>query len=342
MRIISIFAIIISFSSFYSQGCCSGGAGSPIAGGAATGVLQENQMEISGNYQYVQSNKFYTENRDTAELFDNLNSKYLFLRADYGLSERLTLSIAAGYFLKKSLVELGQSDTISSKGLGDLIIFPRFDIYNKTKDKKRTEITLGIGLKLPLGSHSDSNLVFSHPVAGDFYTISPPTVQSTNGSYDMMFYSFFFRSYTKKKLRLFANTLYVKKSFNSLGEKFGDYASIGLFASKTFFRKIGVTGQIKGEWIGEMKAAKNIDLLASYNIDQISTGSRKVFFVPQISYIQKSLIFYLTSEIPLYQYVGGTQIGSQYQITAGFNYRFFTKKNSVELEKCDIDGILEE
>ena len=94
-------------------------------------------------------------------MFDNLNSKYLFFRTDYGLTNKLTLSVAAGYFIDKSLVELEQNDTVSSKGLGDLIIFPRFDIYNKLKDDKRTEITIGLGLKLPIGSHTDSNLVFS-------------------------------------------------------------------------------------------------------------------------------------------------------------------------------------
>ena len=71
-----------------AQGCCSGGAGSPIAGGAATGVLQENQMEISVNYQYNKSNKFFTESKDTVGSFDNFNSDYLFLRADYGLSKK--------------------------------------------------------------------------------------------------------------------------------------------------------------------------------------------------------------------------------------------------------------
>ena len=122
-----------------------------------------------------------------------------------------------------------------------------------------------------------------------------------------------------------------------MGQKFGDYGSIGVFASKTFFKKLGFTGQLKGEWIGEMKAARNVDLLASYNIDQISTGSRKLFFIPQISFIQKSMIFYITNEIPLYQYVGGSQIGSQHQITIGFNYRFMLKKADEIIEECDSD-----
>ena len=92
--------------SVFSQGCCSGGAGNPIAGGSATGVLQENQMEVSINYQFNKSNKFFNKKRvlpkDTFGTFDNLSSDYLFFRVDYGLSKKLTLSVASGYFLKLS------------------------------------------------------------------------------------------------------------------------------------------------------------------------------------------------------------------------------------------------
>jgi hypothetical protein len=123
--------------------------------------------------------------------------------------------------------------------------------------------------------------------------------------------------------------LYIKKSYNSLGQKFGDYASVGLFAGKTLFNKLGVTLQVKGEWVGKMKAVEGIDLLAKYNIDQNSTGSKKIFFVPQISYGYKKMSFFITSEIPVYQYLEGTQIGSQYQFTSGFAYRFLTKNADV-------------
>ena len=129
--IISFFTLIFS-TSVFSQGCCSGGAGSPIAGGAAAGVLQENQMEISINYQYNKSNRFLSGNRDITPLFSNLSSDYLFFRVDYGLSKKLTLSVASGYFLSKSLIEKDNADTVVSSGLGDLIVFPRYSIYNKT------------------------------------------------------------------------------------------------------------------------------------------------------------------------------------------------------------------
>jgi len=325
LLIISLFTLIF-YTTVFSQGCCSGGAGSPIAGGAATGVLQENQMEISINYQNNSSNKFFTENRDTTSLFNNLNSDYLFFRVDYGLSKKLTLSVASGYFLDKSKIGKDNSDTISSTGVGDLIIFPRYSIYNKTANFKRTAVVIGLGLKIPLGSHNDTTNLGSYGI--DNYQMKPPMLQATNGSQDLMFNSFFFREYQKSKLRLFISSLYVKKGYNSLGIKYGDYTSVGFFASKTFFYRWGVTAQLKYENIDQIKVANNIEEweLLEYSITPESTGSKKWFFIPQLSYSKNGLTVYATSEIPLYQYLNGTQIGSQNQFTVGVNYRFLTKK----------------
>ncbi|MAJ18865.1 MAG: hypothetical protein CMA06_03385 [Euryarchaeota archaeon] len=325
LLIISFFTLILN-TIVFSQGCCSGGAGSPIAGGAATGVLQENQMEISINYQNNSSNKFFAANRDTNSLFNNLNSDYFFFRVDYGLSKKLTLSVASGYFLDKSKIGKDNSDTISSNGVGDLIIFPRYSIYNKTANFKRTAVVIGLGLKIPLGSHNDTTNLGSYGI--DNYQMNPPMLQTTNGSQDLMFNSFFFREYQKSKLRLFISSLYVKKGYNSLGIKYGDYTSVGFFASKTFFYRWGVTAQLKAEKIDQIKVANNIEEwdLLEYSITPESTGSKKWFFIPQLSYSKNRLTVYATSEIPLYQYLNGTQIGSQNQFTVGVNYRFLTKK----------------
>ncbi len=325
LLIISFFTLILN-TTVFSQGCCSGGAGSPIAGGAATGVLQDNQMEISINYQNNSSNKFFAANRDTTSLFNNLNSDYLFFRVDYGLSKKLTLSVASGYFLDKSKIGKDNSDTISSNGVGDLIIFPRYSIYNKTANFKRTAVVIGLGLKIPLGSHNDTTNLGSYGI--DNYQMNPPMLQVTNGSQDLMFNSFFFREYQKSKLRLFISSLYVKKGYNSLGIKYGDYTSVGFFASKTFFYRWGVTAQLKAEKIDQIKVANNIEEwdLLEYSITPESTGSKKWFFIPQLSYSKNGLTVYATSEIPLYQYLNGTQVGSQNQFTVGVNYRFLIKK----------------
>ena len=170
-----LFVIVLSSLShfIFAQGCCSGGAGSPIAGGAATGVLQENQMEISLNYQFNQSNKFFNEHKEATPLFSDLSSDYLFFRTDYGVSKKLTLSIASGYYLDKSLIETDNADTTSSSGLGDLIIFPRYSIYNKTANFKRTAVVIGLGLKIPLGAHNDSSVTTPESSIANFAAIKP-------------------------------------------------------------------------------------------------------------------------------------------------------------------------
>ena len=335
------FLILVANITIYAQGCCSGGAGGPIAGGAASGVLQEHQMEISINHQFNTSNTFYngSEVTETEKYFNNLKSNYLFFRTDYGVSEKLTLSIASGYFFSKTKEAEDITSNRTSSGFSDLIIFPRYNIYNKNNNFKRTEIALGLGIKMPLGTHIDSTLtVAASSYAPGFpdkdqYERNSPLIQTTNGSNDFMFYSFIFREYQKRKLKLFISALYVKKNFNSSGIKFGDYSSLGVFVSKTFFRKWGVTTQLKLEHIGKIKAAENIDLfLTDYSIDPISSGSNKAFFTPQISYSHNGLTFFATSEIPIYQYLHGTQIGSQNQFTFGVNYRFLTKKPETEFE----------
>ena len=324
-------------ASCFSQGCCSGGSGSPIAGGASQGVLQDRQMEIASSYQYLSSDKFKTENRDTAQLFEKYYSQYIYSKIAYGVTKDFTVSAELGYFLNKTEVRLfdsvlNKSEVVQSSGIADLIIFPRYDILNRTTEKKRIEITLGLGYKIPLGKHNDSMLVYTNPTTGQqIFTTASPLVQPTNGSHDIIFYSFFFRGFTEHNFRIFANTLYIKKGWNSLGEKFGDYVSVGLFAGKTLFKSLGVTLQVKGERIGKLKGAENVDLLAFYNIDTASTGSKRISFVPQISVTHKSFTAFALAEIPLYEYVNGTQIASKRQFTFGLSYRFFVKQPVCEI-----------
>jgi hypothetical protein len=338
MRYITlILPLLLLTGKLYSQGCCSGGSGSPIAGGYSQGVLQDRQVEIATNYQYISTDKFKVGDKDTTPLFNNYNSNYLYFRLAYGITKDLTMSVESGYFINKTQTGLEHVDTVKSSGIGDLLLFPRYDILNHTTATKRTEITLGLGLKIPLGKYNDSTVVYTNPSTGKkYYTTSPPTIQPTNGSNDFIFYGFFFRGYPEKNFRIFANTLYIRKGWNPLGQKFGDYASLGLFASKTFFKKLGVTLQVRGEMIAKMKYDKNVDMLALYNINVTSTGGRKVFFIPQLSYCLNNFTVYALTEIPLYQYVYETQVASQYQATLGISYRFFAYKSDINSIKSDV------
>jgi hypothetical protein len=331
MRFTLLLSLLVLVQSRYSgQGCCSGGSGSPIAGGAAQGVLQERQLEISANHQYNETNRFFVRDSDTTQLFDNLFSNYLYGRIAYGVTNKLTMSIESGYFINKTQYGLKRLDTIRSSGIADLIVFPRYNVYTRNTELTKTEITVGMGLKIPLGKYNDSTVVYRDSASNtNYYTTAPPTVQPTNGSNDFIFYGFVFRGYNEKRFRVFANMIYIRKGWNPLGQKFGDYANIGLFAGQTIFDKVGLTLQVRGEWVAKMKYDRNIDMLALYNVDVYSTGSKKIFVGPQVSYTYKGVIFYALYEAPVYQYVNGTQVGSGPQVTTGISYRFFVKEPKV-------------
>lgn len=318
IRTITLVLILCFYSiNISAQGCCSGSSGNPIAGGVSTGVLQKKQLEFSANYQYTFSDKFFSGTSNTINLFESLNSDYLFLKTEYGLDKKITLSISAGYYLNKA--QVGGMKPTQSSGLADIIIFPRINVLNKDMPFNRTEITLGLGLKAPLGSHKDSSLIIP---SINYWEINPPISQLSSGAYDLLLYSFFFREFKLQNLKIFSSIFHINKGYNSLDQKMGNYSSIALFVSKILKNNIGSTLQIKAEEIRKMDAG-NV-----WNSDDLedSSGSKKIFMIPQLSYSLNNFSFFCSYEIPLYQNIYGTQIGSKEKITFGLSYRLLSKQ----------------
>ena len=313
--------------------CCAGGGGSPIAGGASQGVLLERQVDLNTNVQFISTNNFYKKNSrapDSARTFDSFSSTYEYFRAAYGVTKNLTFSVESGYYFSKKEVGLNNNPatTYESKGIGDLIIFPRYDILNWTEEKHRTEVTLGLGFKIPLGSYNDSagNI---EPFSGNMYYVTKPTnVQLSSGGQDMIFYTFLYRGYTERNFRLFANAMYILKGYNPNGEKLGDFASVALFAGKSFFNHLGITLQARYEWVGVMQINETTLLYGKpSNYYPEATGYKKVFIAPQVSYTKGKFTLYVSADVPVYQYLNTseyyTQAGSEFQTTVGLSYKFF-------------------
>jgi len=330
MRTINVITIFIFIQVFgfkpANAQCCSAGGSCPIAGGASQGVLLKNQVELNANYQYVSTNKFLNGDSEDKDFLDRYYSNYGYFRTAYGVTEDFTMSVEAGYYFNKTQIGLDNRDKISTSGWGDLIIFPRYDVFFKSDFEKKIEITVGAGIKIPLGNPNDT-LGQVEPFSGmEYYILKPPAIRTTTGSNDFILYGFFYRGFPLKKFSVFSNVIYMKKGWNKLGERAGDYISVGLFANRTFFEKLGVTLQLKGELIERMETNEDLNLYGFFNYDPDATGSKKVLIAPQLSYSVKTMTIYINSEFPLYQYVNGQQIASQYFITSGISYKFMAKR----------------
>lgn len=326
-RFLAVFLSLLLFSLVdmpVSAQCCAGGSGSPIAGGTSQGVLPAGTLELNTNVQWINSTRFKTGDRkDTLRYFDSFESVYQYFRLAYGLSSDFTISVESGnYFLKKETgLHKDPATTYQTKGIGDLVIFPRYRVMQRCSGKRTSEITLGLGYKIPLGSHNDSTREvepFSNTV---YYVTNPQAIQLSSGAQDIIFYGFFFQG-LNLKTRLFANLLYVKKGWNPSGEKMGNFASMGIFASRDISPKLSGNLQLRGEWMGRTRVNEDILLYAYPNYDPEATGYRKVFVSPQLNYHPGKVSFYLLSDIPVYQYVVKTQIVSGFQLMAGATWRF--------------------
>lgn len=327
MRNVLLAAACVFFGGDLLSQCCSAGSGSPIAGGTSQGVLQEKQVELNLNFQNVFTDVYYKGSERLTDTAASFNSNYLYFRSAFGLYKRLTLSLESGYYINRT-DQVNDSFAYESKGIGDLIIFPRYEVYNNACDKSKSEIVLGLGFKIPLGKYNDSIGVLE-PFSGQvFYYTMPPAVQPSTGSHDLIFYAFYFREHVKTGIKFFASGLHVKKGWNPLGEKFGDYSSLGLFVSKVFKKKLGVTLQAKMENVTRMKYNENVALMGAFLYDVDATGSEKIFLVPQVSYglLKGKVTLYAMSEFPIYQHLTKTQLGSKSMITAGVSWRFFATK----------------
>ncbi|MEP6796135.1 MAG: heavy metal-binding domain-containing protein [Saprospiraceae bacterium] len=327
--------------------CCAGGSGCTIAGGASQGVLQERQVELSTNFQFINTTKFYKRDNvavNSDRTFDGFSSSYQYLKIGYGVTKNFTFSVETGYYFEKKETGLESNPvtTYKSKGIGDLILFPRYDILNRFNDKHHDEITLGLGYKIPLGSYKDSTGNIE-PFSGQtFYVTNPTSVQLSSGAPDAIFYTFLSHGFTKQKFSIFANIFYVMKGFNPNGEKLGNYASVALFASKSLFNHLGMTLQARYEQVQPMKINESVFLFGQpTNYYPEATGYKKVFITPQISYTKGKFSVFISSDFPVYQYLNTsdyyTQAGSQFQTTLGLSYRFFAVKSLTRDENGTAD-----
>lgn len=320
--ILAVLLLLDSRSLAHAQ-CCAGGNANPIAGGASQSVLQEGQWEAGMSLQGVRTHTFLSGSEPARSFMDEFTSLYLYSRVAYGLSDRLTLSAECGSWPYKNQIGFNKSDTDHASGIGDVILLPRACVYRSGVGETHTEITLGMGVKIPVGSHDDS-VGRVEPFSGTTYYLRKPlSIQLSSGAQDLIFSAFFFRGNTVSNVSFFANAVYIRKGWNSSGEKLGDFFSTSLFGAAPLFASCTGMLQLRGEWVGMMQINPVVIANKNPGYEPKWTGSQKLFLSPQVNYmLMPSLAVFALADIPVYQYVNGTQVASAFQAALGFNWRW--------------------
>ncbi|MEZ4774034.1 MAG: hypothetical protein R3D00_12700 [Bacteroidia bacterium] len=287
--------------------CCS--PGNPVGGLAALGTNEEGSWQMMLNYRYGYSGTYFMGNQPVpAQFIRSGNYNHVGVIFSYGLTNKLTIDAETGYFINKtqSYVAGILPEKLSGHGLTDLNLQIRVQLWrNLLKD---AEITSGAGIKIPVGRHDQMD-------QGARLTRD---LQPTTGSYDFVHSLFLYRGFLSEKFRTFFSTRLEIKGLNPDRYRYGHLLSASGFFSWSPSLRWTLVSQLRGEWRG-----RDTRLLSGSGIPiddlreiVIPTGSRKVFFVPQLTYsLTPDLYLSLLADIPLYQFYFDQQLATTTALT---------------------------
>lgn len=319
------FLIFLSLQSDYMRAqCCS--PGNPSGGIGATSVMEKNNLRIFSFYKYGYSNTYYGGNIGGSKTITDdpswipavKNADYNFAGVNflYGISNKITLESDLGYFINKTQNYIDGILPSQHKGYGltDLRITTKLLLLKR----REWEFMPSLGLRIPLGPTDQK---------GKDGTVIPLVLQPTTGTTAYLVNFLLYKGFLSKHLRFFLDG---RAEFNQLTKvsnvnyKYGNSLFLSFIGTYSFREKWVFIAQFRNE-----NRAKDI----KYDVQTkeiFSTGSKKLFFVPQINYSpNKKNNILLFVDIPVYQYYNGKQLSSKYAFGISYSRVFsFLKPKS--------------
>jgi len=309
-----IWMILFSFQG-YSQTCCSGGV--PLSGnigftGAETGTLQ---AELSYDLNYLVTLK------DGSEVYQENSRRRithsLLLKSGYSITQWLAVDALFTYvFQERQVSVLDQTFRVSTRGVGDAVILPKFTLSSISSNGH--EVQLGVGLKVPLG-RTDLKDERGITLNAD--------LQPGSGSWDMITWTYLARQFRSRPSMVVSARVLAR--FNGTNQEY--------LGSQTY--QFGRSGQVYLS-LGDQLVIGNEIFAPSLSLrfrgaapDRINgqelenTGGQWINIIPALSWhIRQNIILHLVPEIPLYSKVNGIQLTPTFRMQVGIYYRFGQKK----------------
>ena len=303
---------IISFFYFFSPNysfaqCCS--AGNPVGGEGSIEGLNKKELKIFSSYKHSLSEDYYHfDAKYNIPYIDKSYYDFVNTSFTYGILPKFAVHAEIGYFIDK-IQELNlnnEKTIIKSHGLGDLGIQARYTVLKTVKPI--SQLVLSMGAKIPIGD-------FNEELNG--ITI-PLSLQPSSGALKYNMAVFYSRNRIERKFGWHTYSMFEMSNTINQGflvYKYGNYFQFSLAGNYKPIKNLLLIGNLKFEW-------RDLDTRES-GIKVESSGSRVVYFNPQIIYTIKSTWnFILLADIPLYKYVNGYQPTNKFSFQVGVSKSF--------------------
>lgn len=314
-----IISFICCFTRLDAQTCCSGGI--PLSNNIGLPILEKGSILLGIHYDF---NNLNTLNNGRKKLDDNARLRVthsVLLNASYAITNNLSVeSLLTWVNQRREISQFGNQNLDQTTGLGDGVFLLK---YNLPQLFDKSDLSVGIGTKIPLGSSTESN---------DQGITLNADLQPGSNAWDLILWSQYSKSFNfRPSLTLSSKGIYRSTGTNNsyLGNttyKFGNE----FLGFVSFSDQFQIFKSLANPSITFKYRNANLDKIGGHPLD--NTGGHWVFIIPNLSIdLSPTIAFSTKAELPLYSNVDGTQLTPTYRITSGILIKLIPKMDVIKL-----------
>lgn len=319
-----VFFFTIIFHAFLfskAQTCCSGGI--PLSNNIGLAITEKGTTQIGIHYDY---NNLNTLNNGSEKLDDNSRLRIthsVLINIGYSITNSLAVEgLLTWVNQRRNISQFGNEDLTVTSGIGDAVILLKYNFPNILFGAN-SDISLGIGPKIPLGSSTETN--------NQGITLNAD-LQPGSNAWDIIYWSqiskrFNFRpSLTVSSRFIYRDTGTNTSYFGDSTYKFGEELQVFLSFSDQYL----LFNTLSNPSISFKYRKAKKDKTGGGEV--FSTGGNWISIIPNFSINLKPNIAFSTKvELPIYSDVSGTQLTPTYRITSGVLININKKENVLNL-----------
>ncbi len=302
--------LLVGISQHVEAQTCSC-AGAPLLGSQSFGTTSSGNLIVGLTHEYNDISSLYSGNRPLDDSNTSRATNSTLLEVNYGISRRLSVSGTFSFVNKNRVTgrQTSNPDDITTTGIGDGIFLLKY-VLKESSLASQYQISLGSGVKAPFGTTSLRQNGF----------LMNADMQPGSGAWDAVLWSFAsvsfvphtdFSFYTLNSLRI-----------TSTNERFGENDDYRF--GNEWMSVVG-TGNSLTDQLGYSLSFRLRHTTSDQRNEQKmpNTGGTWLMVNPAVSLdLFEQVTFRLSGNIPLYQYLEGTQPTTSYTAALSVFYSF--------------------
>lgn len=307
IEILLILLLLGNNSLNLAQACCT--SGTPLLGSLDLASTPSGLLSLGITFHHNELNDVLNNSNLLESNQRERISQSILLETSYGVSNRFSFSTIFSFIRQQRTIKENNIDKLTAQGLGDLVLIGKYNIIPFSITNP-TLLSLGLGIKIPIGkSELKNNEILipadMHPGSGSWDFLLTALLQKNN----LIINDLIFSSSVSYKL----NGGYRRFGSQNQSYKFGNELILLTGISYPFESIIDLTLMVK------YRNTSN-DIFGNSSLP--NTGGNWFYFVPNILlHLSNQLSFKISSELPFYRKVNGTQLTTTFTTSLSFYYK---------------------